>query len=359
MVPVRMREVGMGLDESGLGPGDLREARPRVARGARVTPLLPSDSLAAHCGHRVALKCENLQAGGAFKIRGATNFVSRLAEADRARGLITYSSGNHAIAVALAARRAGCPAVVVMPETAPALKLARARDLGAEIHLAGTTSLERKARAETLMEERGLAMVPPFDHPWIIQGQSTCGVEILEQLPEIGLVLVPVGGGGLLSGIALACAYHRPGIRVVGVEPRGAAKMSSSLRAKAPVTLDSVGSIADGLLPSRPGDLTFAITLRFVEDVVTVTDEAIAEAARMLLRDEHLLVEWSGAVGLAALLSGAVRPLGASTVIVLSGGNVEPRDVVDGPPGRRHARHHESPQDPPGVSREPVQGPTG
>jgi len=325
----------MGFAESGLGPGDLREARARVARGARTTPLLPSDSLSARFGHPVTLKCENLQAGGAFKVRGGTNFVSRLPEAERARGLITYSSGNHAIAVALAARRAGCPAVVVMPETAPPLKLARARDLGAEIHLAGTTSLERRARAEAIQAERGLTMVPPFDHPWIIQGQSTCGTEILEQGPETGVILVPVGGGGLLSGIALACAYHRAGLRVIGVEPRGAAKMSSSLRAKTPVTLPSVGSIADGLLPSRPGDLTFAIALHFVEDVVTVADEVIAEAARLLLRDDHLLVEWSGAVGLAALLSGAVRTTGMPTVLVLSGGNVEAADVLAGrSPGR-------------------------
>jgi threonine dehydratase len=328
------REVDMGFAEQGLGPGDLREARARVARGARTTPLVPSEGLTARFGHPVALKCENLQAGGAFKIRGGTNFVARLGEAERSRGLITYSSGNHAIAVALAARRAGCPAVVVMPETAPPLKVGRARDLGAEVHFAGTTSLDRKARAEALQAERGLTMVPPFDHPWIIQGQSTCGTEILEQWPEAGLVLVPVGGGGLLSGIALACAYHRAGLRVVGVEPQGAAKMSASLRARSPVTLPSVGSIADGLLPSRPGDLTFAISLHMVEDVVTVADDAIAEAARLLLRDDRLLVEWSGAVGLAAMLTGAVRTGGAPTVLVLSGGNVEPAAILAGQPAR-------------------------
>ncbi|HUD73334.1 MAG TPA: pyridoxal-phosphate dependent enzyme, partial [Dongiaceae bacterium] len=152
---------------------------------------------------------------------------------------------------------------------------------------------------------------------------------------EVGVVLVPVGGGGLLAGVALACAYHRPGIRVIGVEPQGAAKMSSSLRAQAPITLPSVGSIADGLLPSRPGDLTFAIAQQFVETVVTVPDDAIAEAARLLLRDDHLLVEWSGAVGLAALLTGAVRPGGAATVLVLSGGNAEPADLLAGPGGLR------------------------
>jgi threonine dehydratase len=315
---------GAVFDKQGLGPADLREARPRVAHNARLTPLLVSDTLSGRAGHRVALKCENLQAGGAFKMRGATNFIARLTPDERARGVITYSSGNHGIAVAHAARRAGIGAVVVMPKTAPALKLERVRGLGAEVHLAGTTSLDRKERAEALQKERGLAMVPPFDHPWIIAGQSSCGVEILEQMPDAGTVLVPVGGGGLISGVALACAYHRAGIRVIGVEPEGAAKMSASLRAGAPVTLPSARSIADGLVPSRPGDLTFAIVRSFVADVVTVPDEAIREAAVFLLNTEHLLVEWSGAVGVAALLSGAARTFEVPTVIVLSGGNADP-----------------------------------
>jgi threonine dehydratase len=313
-----------GFEKEGLGPADLREARPRVARNARVTPLLGSDSLSEQAGARVALKCENLQVGGAFKMRGATNFIARLGPEERGRGVITYSSGNHAIAVAHAARRAGTAAVVVMPATAPALKLERVRGLGAEVHLAGTTSLERKERAEALQRERGLAMVPPFDHPWIIAGQASCGAEILEQMPDVGTILVPVGGGGLVSGIALACAYHRTGLRVIGVEPEGAAKMSTSLRAGGPRTLPSARSIADGLLPSRPGDLTYAITRAFVAEVVTVPDEAIRKAALLLLRTEHLLVEWSGAVGVAALLSGAARTHDAPTAVVLSGGNADP-----------------------------------
>ena len=282
---------GADFEKDGLGPADLREARPRVAKNARVTPLLLSEALSERFGQRVAFKCENLQTGGAFKMRGATNFITRLSPAERERGVLTYSSGNHGIAVALAARRAGASAVVVMPETAPLLKLERVRSLGAEVHRAGTTSIERQERAEALRKERGLTMVPPFDHPWIIAGQSSCGVEILEQMPEVGTVLVPVGGGGLVSGVALACAYHRAGIRVIGVEPQGAAKMSTSLRAGAPSTLGAVRSIADGLLPSRPGDLTFAVCRAFVSDVVTVPDEAIREAADFLLRTEHLLVE--------------------------------------------------------------------
>ncbi len=321
------------FEKEGLGPSDLREARPRVARNARVTPLLLSEGLSERFGNRIAYKCENLQVGGAFKMRGATNFIARLSPADRERGVLTYSSGNHGIAVALAAHRAGVKAIVVMPETAPLLKLERVRALGAEVHSTGTTSIERQERAEALQRERGLTMVPPFDHPWIVAGQASCGVEILEQMPDVGTVLVPVGGGGLVSGVALACAYHRVGIRVIGVEPEGAAKMSVSLRAGAPGTLPSVRSIADGLLPSRPGDLTFAVCRAFVSDVVTVPEEAIREAAIFLLRDEHLLVEWSGAVGVAALMIGAARTYDAPTAVVLSGGNADPALLL-GAPGR-------------------------
>jgi threonine dehydratase len=317
------------IEAQGLGPADLRAARPRVAHGARPTPLLRSAFLSERTGREIALKCENLQVGGAFKIRGATNFVRQLPDDERRRGLITYSSGNHGIAVALAARQAAVPAVVVMPETAPRVKLERVRSLGAELHLAGTTSLERKARAEAIRDERGLTVVPPFDHPWIIAGQSTCGAEIFEQMPEVGAVLVPVGGGGLLAGIALAARYHRAGIRVIGVEPEGAAKMSTSIKAGAPRTLPEVRSIADGLLPSRPGDLTLSVALRFVDHVVTVSDTAIAEAAIHMLSAEHLLVEWSGAAAVAALLSDAVPALPTPAVAVLSGGNADPQAIID------------------------------
>ena len=319
----------MDLEGLGLASSDLREARARVARHARVTPLLPADALSDRLGRPIFLKAENLQVGGAFKIRGAANFIARLDEAARARGVITYSSGNHGIAVSLAARRAGVPAVVVMPGTAPAVKLARVRALGAEVHQVGPSSLDRKARAEVLQRERGLAMVPPFDHAWIVAGQATCGVEILEQCPDVGTILVPVGGGGLAAGIALACRHHRAAARVVGVEPEGAAKMSASLRAGEPVTLASTASIADGLLPARPGDLTFTVIRNAVSEVVTVADSAIREAALLLLKDEHLLVEWSGSVGVAALLAEAVRPAGGPVVVVLSGGNADPAAITD------------------------------
>jgi threonine dehydratase len=320
----------MDLERPGLGEADLREARARVAAHARVTPLLPSDGLAARFGGAVLLKAENLQVGGAFKARGAANYLARLSAAERARGVITYSSGNHGIAVALAARRCGAPVVVVMPATAPAVKLARVRALGAEVHQAGSSSLERRARAEEIRKERGLVMVPPFDHPWIVAGQASCGAEILEQCPETATVLVPVGGGGLIAGIALACRQRRSAARVIGVEPEGAAGMAASLRAGEPVTLAATASIADGLLPARPGDLTFAIVRDLAAGVVTVPDAAIREAAGLLLRDDHLLVEWSGAAGVAALLAGAVRPAGGPLVAVLSGGNVDPLAIASG-----------------------------
>ncbi|MFQ5876202.1 MAG: threonine/serine dehydratase [Acidobacteriota bacterium] len=319
----------MGIEERGLGPSDLRAARQRVHRGARVTPLIVSETLAERLGCPVALKCESLQVGGAFKIRGATNFTCRAIEEGRPGGLITYSSGNHAIAVSIAARRAGIPAVVVMPETALPLKVQLARDHGAEVHFRGTTSLERRALAESIGKERGLTMVPPFDHPWIVAGQASCATEILEQMPEVETIVVPVGGGGLLSGIALACGYHRARIHVIGAEPEGAACMAASLRAGAPVTLASVGSIADGLLPSRPGGLNFALAQRFVADIVTVSDDAIRAAALWLLRSEHLLAEWSGAAAVAALLTGAVRGPAGPTAAVVSGGNIEPRALLD------------------------------
>ncbi len=316
----------------GLGPAEIREARARVARTARITPLVPSEILAERLGHTVSFKCENLQVGGAFKIRGASNFLAGLDPAVAMRGVITYSSGNHAIALSIAARRAGVPGIVVMPENAPAVKVARVRENGAEVHFRGTTFTERKALAEELQKERGLTMVPSFDHPAIIAGQASCGVEILEQMPDVGVVLVPVGGGGLLSGIALACGYRRAAIRVIGVEPEGAACMTASLRAGSPVTLSSVDSVADGLLPLRPGDLNFDVVRRFVMDVITVPDEAIREAAGWLLRSEHLLAEWSGATALAALRSGRVRTGGVPTAVVLSGGNIDPRALLETPP---------------------------
>jgi threonine dehydratase len=296
----------------------IRAARERIRGVARVTPLVEAE---APAGVRLLLKCENLQAAGAFKIRGAFNMIARLDDERKRRGVITYSSGNHGQAVALAARLVGTRAVIVMPTTAPLVKVEGAKTFGAEVIFAGITSAARQARAEAEAAARGLTVVPPFDHPEIIAGQGTAGLEILEQCREAVTVLVPIGGGGLVSGIAAAVRRLRPAVRVIGVEPEGAAKMKASLHAGHPVTLDHTASIAEGLMPVRPGDLTFAHVRAFVDEVVTVTDEAIAETAIWLFRRVKLVAEPSGAAAAAALRWGAVAPTGP-VVAILSGGNV-------------------------------------
>ena len=230
--------------------------------------------------------------------------------------------------MAYAARALDIPAVVVMPTTAPAIKVDGVRSYGAEIIVEGTTSTERRGRAEQVANERGLTIVPPFDHPDIIAGQGTVGLEILEVLPKVDRVYVPVGGGGLLSGVSAAIAQARPATTVIGVEPVGAAKMTASLAAGYPVTLESVGSVADGLLPVRPGDLTLAHVQRFVNRVVTVEDNAIERAVSWLFRHAKLVVEPSGAASLAALLDDDAK--GDDTAVaVLSGGNIALDTLVE------------------------------
>lgn len=298
---------------------EIERAARRIAGVARHTPVvrLPLDGEGT-----ILAKCENLQTVGAFKIRGAYNFIARLSEEERRHGVITYSSGNHAQAVALAASLVGVRAVVVMPTTAPKVKIAGARALGAEVLFEGTVSAERKRRAEAVALEQRLWMVPPFDHPWIIEGQGTVGLEILEDCPDVAQVLVPVGGGGLIAGTAAAIKQLRPEVRVIGVEPIGAAKMRDSLAAGRPVTLSQVASIADGLLPVRPGDLTFDHVRQFVDDVVTVSDDAIAEAALWLFHRAKLVVETSGAATVAAVCARPSLRTGGPSVVVLSGGNI-------------------------------------
>jgi len=312
---------------------EIEAAAARIRPVARVTPLIevPYPSSDGNAAGRLFLKCENLQPMGAFKIRGAYNMVSQLSADQRRRGVITYSSGNHGQAVALAAQKLGAPAVIVMPTTAPKVKVDGARGYGAEVMFAGTTSLDRKARAEEVAEERQLTMVPPFDHPMIITGQGTAGLEILEQCPDVATVLVEVGGGGLSSGVSAAIKQRAPHVRVVGVEPDGAPKMKRSLEAGRPVTLDKTASIADGLLTIRPGELTFEHVRTFVDEVVTVPDEAMIRAIRWLYGNARLVVEPSGAVTTAALMLGlgGVDPSRGPVVAIVSGGNVEPSKYAE------------------------------
>ena len=297
---------------------DIRQAAERVRPVARVTPLVDVSSLA---GRPLLLKCESLQPGGAFKIRGAYNMVAQLTPEQRQRGVVTYSSGNHGQAMALAARELGAPAVVVMPTTAPPIKIEGAKGFGAEVIFAGTTSTERRTRAEEEAAARGLTMVPPFDHEWIIAGQGTLGLEILEQAPDVATILVPVGGGGLLAGVSAAVKSSNPGVRVVGVEPSGAAAMKASLEAGEPVTLPKTESVADGLMPVRPGDLTFAHAREYVDEVITVDDAEIIDAVMWLFTKAKIVAEPSGAATVAAALGGKVPSTGP-VVAIVSGGNI-------------------------------------
>jgi threonine ammonia-lyase medium form len=312
-----------------VGAADI-EAAARGLEGVIVrTPLLPADWLAERLGGDVRLKCENLQRAGAFKIRGAYTAVARLRPEERARGVIAYSSGNHAQGVALAARIFGIRAVVVMPTTAPAVKVDGAKRLGAEVVLEGTTSIHRQQRAEAIAAERGLTIIPAFDHPDIIAGQGTVGREILEDWPDVDTVIVQIGGGGLVSGVAAWLKQVRPGVRVIGVEPRTADAMKRSVEAGHPVTIEPARTIADGLMPVRPGDLTFAHAKHYVDDIVVVDDDAIIEATRLLLQRSRLVVEFSGAATVAALLSGLVEARGTRTAAVLSGGNLDPQRALE------------------------------
>lgn len=303
---------------------DIEAAAERLSGVVVRTPLLPFPELSEALGGEICLKCESLQLSGSFKIRGAVNFLAQLSDRTRERGVITYSSGNHGKAMALAARNWGVKATVVMPTTAPAVKVEGARQLGAEVVFAGTTSVHRQRRAEELAESQGLTMVPPFDHPWIIAGQGTVGREIALDWPQVDTVLAPVGGGGLSSGIAVALKAILPDARFIGVEAEGAPGMRRALDAGEPVLLDSNDTIADGIKTLKAGDLTFRHARTLFDDVVLVTDEAIREATALLLGGRKLVVEYSGAAALAALLSRVVDAGGRRMAVVLSGGNLDP-----------------------------------
>jgi threonine dehydratase len=297
------------------------ESAARALKGIAVrTPLLPASFL----GENVWLKPEMLQRGGAFKLRGAYNFLARLDPKVRSRGVVAPSSGNHAQAVALAARLLGAPATVVMPTTVTSAKRGGAERLGARIELAGTTTADRMTRALEIVKAEGATLVPPYDDPHIIAGQGTVGLEIVQDLPDVATVLVPVGGGGLSAGVAAAVKLHRPQARVVGVEPAGAPKLSRARQAGKPVKLDRTDSIADGLLAVEIGHLTFAHHQQYMDDVVLVDDAAMRRAMRALLDRAKLIAEPSGAITAAAVMEGGVPLAGSGpTVVVLSGGNIE------------------------------------
>ena len=316
------------MPEAAVGPplldlANLRRAAHGLEGVAVRTPLLPLTALTAQLGVPVRLKAEFLQPIGAFKIRGAWTAISRLEPEERARGIVTHSSGNHAQAVAFAGRRFGVRTVIVMPQDSPAVKVAGVRSHGAEI-----VFCERNERMRVVTEvaaREGLVLIPPYEHADVIAGQGTVTLEILEEWPEVEALLVQVGGGGLLAGAAAAIRAvrsERAGVELVAVEPEGAAKAAAALRAGAPVSLASPASIADGLIPPSVGQLPFAVFRDVVREAVQVSDAEIGAAVRHLHLEAGLRVEPSGAASVAALLSGRYRPRGPVAVIA-SGGNVD------------------------------------
>lgn len=301
----------------------IRDAAALIEGVAVRTPIKETPALSRELGLRAVLKCENLQPVGAFKMRGAYTAIARVPEAERARGVITYSSGNHGLAVTYSAQLLGIRAVIVMPETAPRIKVEGVKKRGGEVVLAGTTSVHRKKKAEEIVAAQGLVMIPPFEHADVIAGQGTCGLEILEQVPDVATILVPVGGGGLLAGIATAINALKPEVRVIGVEPAGAPKLTAALAAGHPVTLDHTASLADGLLPLSIGTLPFSQMRDQVRESVQVSDDDIVRAMQYLHDDVQMQAEPSGAATTAALVAKKITGLEGPVVAVVSGGNVD------------------------------------
>ncbi len=301
----------------------LATARERVAGVAHRTPVFTSRQLDAACGARVFLKCENLQRVGAFKFRGAWNFMGGLEPERRARGIVSYSSGNHAQAAALAARLHGVPATVVMPSFAPAAKVAATRGYGAEILHYDLLGEAREGLAERIARERGVTLMPPFDHPDIAAGQGTAAAELFEEVGALDALLAPVGGGGLLSGTALAAAVAGHGTRVIGVEPETGDDGGRSFRSGVLERAEHVDTICDGARTPSLSDLTLALVRRYAHEFVACDDREVIGAMRFLWERTKLVVEPTGALPVAALLSGRVRVPNARVGVILSGGNVD------------------------------------
>jgi threonine dehydratase len=307
----------------------IRAARERIAGRLHVTPTMSSRRIGDSVGVRLFLKCENLQKTGSFKTRGALNKVSQLDETARARGVVTVSAGNHAQALAWASWSAGVKATVVMPTVASPAKVAACREYGAEVVLHGATGIEAWGRAHELERERNLTFVHPFDDEQICAGAGTAGLELVEQVEDLDVVVIGIGGGGLISGMVVAIKEMNPKIRVYGVEPTGASSMRQSLDAGHAVHLPSVNTIADGLAAPMAGNLNYEIVRKYVDDVVLIEDDAIAAGVRSLLLSAKLLAEPAGAAATAAVMTRAI-PLrdGERVAAVVSGGNVDVAKLV-------------------------------
>lgn len=306
-----------------IQPEQIREAAERIRPIAHRTPVLTSRSFDAVAGLRAHFKCENLQRGGAFKIRGASNFIFSIPREDAGRGVVAYSSGNHAQAVAIAARHVGVCATLVMPDDAPRSKVEATRCYGADILTYDRLRENREAIGARIAAETGATLVPPYDHPWTIAGQGTAALELLEQAPELDALIAPVGGGGLLAGCAIAAKSVNPEIRIFGAEPEDANDTFLSFRAGERVEIPPPKTLADGLRATRPGAITFPIVRELAEDVVLVSEAEIRAAMRFLLTRMKILVEPSGAVPAAAVLFRKLPPGIRSVGVILSGGNVD------------------------------------
>jgi threonine dehydratase len=302
---------------------DVERAARQIAGIAHRTPVVTSRTVDARTGARVFFKCENLQRGGAFKFRGAYNALSRLSPDQRTRGVVAFSSGNHAQAVALAGQILDIPRVIVMPDDSPAVKRAATAGYGAEIVLYNRLHDDREAIGRRLADERGLAVIPPYDHPEIVAGAGTAARELFEDIGPLELVLTPCGGGGLVSGSALSAAALSPGCRVVGVEPLAGDDATRSFRTKTLQTVRNPDTVADGARTPSLGTLTFPLLLAHVSDMTTVDDRALLRAMFVLWERLKLIVEPTGALGAAAILEGGMDVRGMRVGIVLSGGNVD------------------------------------
>ena len=297
----------------------IQEAREALRDVARVTPLNPTKTL----GKNVYIKCENLQLTGAFKLRGAYNKLRTLSAEERERGVIACSAGNHAQGIALSATKLGMKSVICMPAGAPISKIEATKNYGAEVVLVPGVYDDAAAEAKRLCEEKGYTFAHPFNDPYVMAGQGTIGLEILEQLPEVEQIIVPIGGGGLIAGVACAVKHLKPSCRIIGVQAEGAASMWVSRNNGKITELSSVSTIADGIAVKVPGDLTFALCEQYVDEVVTVKDSEIAAAIMTLMEDQKIVSEGAGATTVAAILFGKVSTADKKTVCLVSGGNVD------------------------------------
>jgi threonine dehydratase len=306
---------------------DVKRAQDVVKNVALHTPLVEEQALSKICGARVYLKLENLQHTGAFKVRGAFNKISSLTDAQRARGVIAASAGNHAQGVALAASIFKIPATIVMPVTVPQVKLEATRAYGASVVLQGNVFDESLAIALEMQQKSGAVFVHPYDDPLTIAGQGTIGLEILDDLPEPDIILIPVGGGGLASGIAVAVKSTRPSVRVMGVEPQNAPSMAEALKQGHPTAVQVIPTLSEGTAVGKAGEITFKIIQKLLDSLITVSEDEIAEALKLLLLKDKVVAEGAGALGAAALLSGKLDVKGKKVVLVVSGGNIDQAEL--------------------------------